>query len=239
MPTPIHPQLPNDYARRAGFVPSTPTTDLDREVHRDRAKTPAIVQAAIRPFKLLQQQAAAHYKAYTENGESFLHDHDELKSRYKAEGFKTWNDCCLSTYGVTDDAIYKRVLKIRLEEQPTTLVKENLVAREDDKALRRVERARETPREEEPERPRVKTADEVIAENGHVEPVKPQARTENGRPKNQLAIWKEIEESLFGRALNRVDELNRQCPNSKFHGEIISWTKNCMRILEAWRESVK
>lgn len=117
----------------------------------------------------------------------------------------------------------------------------NLVATETDKtenkeqkSLSKVEKARE-----EPEKPRVKTADEVIAENGHVEPVRPQARTENGRPKNQLAIWKEIEESLFGRALNRVDELNRQCPNSKFHGEIISWTKNCMRILEAWRESVK
>ena len=92
----------------------------------------------------------------------------------------------------------------------------------------------------EAEKPTVHSADEEsqpnLNNNGHDTQAKPK---ENGKPKCFLAIWKELEESLFGRALNRLDELNRQCPNPKLHAQLIAQAKCCIDLIEKWRDSIK
>lgn len=61
---------------------------------------------------------------------------------------------------------------------------------------------------------------------------------EAGKPIHLLAIWTEIE-GLYGKALNRLDELNRFCCNPASHALLISGTKKVMGDLSKWRESVK
>ncbi len=53
-----------------------------------------------------------------------------------------------------------------------------------------------------------------------------------------LAIWSEVE-GLYGKALNRLDELNRLCRNPVCHALLIQTTKKCMGDLDEWREAVK
>lgn len=123
------------------------------------------------------------------------------------------------------------------------------------KALKQVEKSRETPaKDEEEEKPAVhaatpeqmgkappKNADEWEKKEHFIQPPKqPSGKpSENGKPKHSLAIWRELSETHFGRALNRIDELNRQCPNPKLHTELIAADKRCITILEQWRQELK
>jgi hypothetical protein len=66
----------------------------------------------------------------------------------------------------------------------------------------------------------------------------PVKKSESGKPVHLLAIWTEIE-GLYGKALNRLDELNRLCRNPSSHALLISGTKKLMVDLSGWRESVK
>jgi hypothetical protein len=59
-----------------------------------------------------------------------------------------------------------------------------------------------------------------------------------GKPLHMLAIWDEIN-GLYGKALNRLDELNRLCRNPSTHSLLISGTKKIMGDLSQWREAVK
>lgn len=95
--------------------------------------------------------------------------------------------------------------------------------------------------EEEDEKPAVRAA--TPEQMKRVEPQGPRSEvgptgkpSENGKPKHSLAIWKELSETHFGRALNRIDELNRQCPNPKYHAALIEAGKKCLAILEQWRQ---
>ena len=84
-------------------------------------------------------------------------------------------------------------------------------------------------KEEEEEAPRVHSADES-------KPRKPV--NENGKPKQLMLVWGEIEQSV-GRAINRSDELNRVCPNALLHARFLAQSKACMNTLEEWKASVK
>jgi hypothetical protein len=66
----------------------------------------------------------------------------------------------------------------------------------------------------------------------------PRKPAESGKPLHMLAIWTEIE-GLYGKALNRIDELNRICSNPRAHGDLIKATKSCMLELAEWREGFK
>lgn len=97
--------------------------------------------------------------------------------------------------------------------------------------------------EEDDEKPAVRAA--TPEQMKRVEPQGPRSEvgptgkpSENGKPKHSLAIWKELSETHFGRALNRIDELNRQCPNPKYHAALIEAGKKCLAILEQWRQEV-
>lgn len=99
------------------------------------------------------------------------------------------------------------------------------------------------PEDEEDEKPAVHAA--TPEQMKRVEPQGPRSEigptgkpSENGKPKHSLAIWKELSETHFGRALNRIDELNRQCPNPKLHAALIEAGKKCLAILEQWRQEI-
>lgn len=85
-----------------------------------------------------------------------------------------------------------------------------------------------------PKEKRVKVLREVAATGK----VTAKAIKESGKPKVSLAIWTELEHG-YGRLLNRVDELNRQCPNSSMHRDLINQTKSCMDVLAEWKSMVK
>jgi len=60
----------------------------------------------------------------------------------------------------------------------------------------------------------------------------------SGDQKRDPRIWGQIEEFL-GRALNRVDELNKQYPNTPMHKTLSMQIKQCMKTLKGWKESPK
>jgi len=59
-----------------------------------------------------------------------------------------------------------------------------------------------------------------------------------GAQKKDPRIWQEIEQHL-GKALNRVDSLNKMYPNKPLWGTLLMQIKQSMRTLKAWKESVK
>jgi Protein of unknown function (DUF3102) len=65
-----------------------------------------------------------------------------------------------------------------------------------------------------------------------------QGPKESGKPLFALAIWDELE-GLYGKALNRLDELNKVCRNPLAHAKLIGETKALMGQLSVWRESVR
>ena len=109
--------------------------------------------------------------------------------------------------------------------------------KKEQKALSKVESARE----EEPEKPRVKTAPEELAEqaekNGHAEPAKPKT-TENGKPKSQLGVWKKAED-LSGVWVRAVDDVQRACPNKIFHDRVLHHINEAIKLFQEWRQSVR
>ncbi len=62
-----------------------------------------------------------------------------------------------------------------------------------------------------------------------------QPTRESGKPVHALAIWDELE-GLYGKALNRLDELNKVCRNPVAHTHMLMVTKGLMGDLEAWRK---
>lgn len=94
-------------------------------------------------------------------------------------------------------------------------------------ALKKVERARD----EELEKPHIRTATEILTEQR----CKP---TENGKPKSQLAIWGKAE-SIGGAYERAIDDINRLCPNKAFHDRIISTIQDAMCLTRQWMETIK
>lgn len=200
------------------------------------------------------QPAARNWQFY----ESTLLKMDENKGKmldeYKNGGtwrerYKTWIDACvplnLSVRHI--DRLIERERFIKTECPNVDHKKESV-------ALKQVEEARPTKATEAPpaipdflktdeelEKPRVKTAQESIADtaakNGHVNGVHRNGK-ENGKPLNQLAVWKKAEDT-FGALLRAIDDVHRACPSKSVHDRIINGIKNELNLFEQWKGSVK
>lgn len=141
---------------------------------------PGIVEKATKDWRFYQQ---AIISSEERTG--------ELLREYKEGGtwkqhYKTWTDACVPLN-------ISRSQSNRLIAESVAISAEcaNDSNKQDEKALKKVEKARERPGEEEPEKSRVKTATEVIAENaeknGHVEP-KPASKTKPPTDKSGCII---------------------------------------------------
>lgn len=191
---------------------------------------PAIVQKAKRDWKFYQ---SAILKLDEDRGK-LLHEYKE-GGTWK-EHYKTWVDACvpLNISARQADRLIQLEVSIRTECP-------NVDDKKEEKALSQVEKAREAtpePEKEEDEKPAVHSADEAKPE-----PAKPHTNghqpKQNGKPKTQLPIWKEIEDDLIGKAYRRVDDLNRVCPNPVHHKRLISALKMAHGILDEWRRDTK
>lgn len=187
----------------------------------------------------LKEEAYRHTQEYA----GILKDFKESGS-WK-EKYKTWAAACEHAMDISKTYANKLIRELESGQLPTVgQVESNRTHKKEEAALKQIESAREEEPQEEPEKPRVKSADEVKADNaqknGHTEKPKTHAKpTDNGKPKNQLAIWRHFEESLLGPALRETDNLNRVCPNSVLHSQLLDGIKACMRLLAKWRASVK
>ena len=63
-----------------------------------------------------------------------------------------------------------------------------------------------------------------------------EATPKSGQQKKDPRLWQEIE-GLYGKALNRTDELNRQFPHGNLHRKLIAETKMCMATLAEWKKA--
>lgn len=191
---------------------------------------PAIVQLAARNWSFYE-------KAIIQ-----LDDHKgKMLKEYKESGvwkehYKSWAAAC-----VPFELSRRRCDElIQMEVGGKPPAKPNKSDKTEEESLKQVEKAREETKEEEPEKPAVHSADEKKQDepkphtNGHGS-----RKSENGKPKQLLAAWREMEESLIGRAINRTDELNRLCPNPQMHARLVASLKASLLILEQWKQSVQ
>lgn len=208
------------------YVNSTPKSDIAAEAARQFSKPQAaIVESATKKdwvyYETAINEAEEHCgKLYREYRESKV---------WKAQ-YKTWEDACVPL-GKSRRQVDR---DIHAEEKRTECPNTDHKVESD--CLNKVEEARKE--KEEPEKPAVHSADEKSVKpetNGHAPEPK---RSQNGKPKRDLALWGEIE-GLLGKSMNRADELNRQCPNSIFHEDFIVEVKTCMETLSQWRETVQ
>jgi hypothetical protein len=192
------------------------------------AYTSAIVQKAEKDWRFYE---SALIKMDTDKG-LMLQEYKEGEAWKKH--YTSWEDACVPldiSKRQADRLIEQHKVKSGTECPTSSDKKESA-------ALKQVEKAREPkpaepePDKEEDEKPAVHSADEP-ATSGHAKP------KENGKPKSRLAIWSELEQTLFGRAINRIDELNRQCPNITLHAQLIAKAKACLDLLEQWKAAVK
>lgn len=135
---------------------------------------------------------------------------------------KSWSNAFMAEIEA-ELQIYGQVANSVATEPDTTAKKESA-------ALKKVEQARE----DEPEKPHIKTRDEILEEQ------KPQITkaTENGKPKYLLAVWRDIQDG-YGKVLNRIDEANRVVPDKAEHDWLIAKTKECMDRAERWHGRAK
>lgn len=84
-----------------------------------------------------------------------------------------------------------------------------------------------------PEAQQVKAAKKIAS--GKAKTVK-EATGKPGQQKRDPRLWKEIE-GLFGKAINRTDELHKQYPNAAMHKTLIGQAKECLKTLKAWKEA--
>lgn len=138
-------------------------------------------------------------------------------------------------YGKSKSWLYDRIkTHLPIEQSNISGIGQSILSspasrldKKESESLKRVEQARE----EEPEKPHIRTATEVLAGNGEVK----QKATDNGKPKWAMPVWRELEE-LFGRALNRIDEANHVWPDRAEHDGLIAATKECFARVERWHE---
>ncbi len=221
-----------------GIYGSTPKSDISQIAAADFVKgKPAQIQPVSLTFDALADHASSTYKHYLSVGEEFIAAVTQLRARYK-EQYATWNLCCEGVFGSSPDTVQKRIRriedKVMLETGHPCPVS---TASQNEKALSMVEKAREIDdlkEAQEPEKPHIMTAPERIASNGEVKPL-PLKATDNGRPKYLLSAWRELQDA-YGRALNRVDEVNRIVPDKAEHDWLIATTKECMRRADRLHE---
>lgn len=196
------------------------------------AAPPAIVEQA-KDWRYYEQ-AILHSEEHT----------GKLYREYKEGGawktqYKTWEAACVPL-GKSRRQVDRLINdEVEISQNRTECPKP--ADKKEQKALSQVEKAREVtpePEKEEEEKPAVHSADEKPQEevkphnNGH-------QPKQNGKPKTQLPIWKEIEDDLIGKAYRRVDDLNRVCPNPVHHKRLIAALKMAHGILDEWRRDTK
>lgn len=202
----------------------------------EAGKPAAIVQPATRNWHFYE---SAILKLDDQQG-TLLKEY-KLGGTWK-ERYKTWTDACVPLN------LSRREIDRLIEKETFSRTEcPNVDNKKEEAALKKVEQARPPkPTEaappaipdflktdEELEKPRVKTAQESIADTAAKNGIHKNGK-ENGKPKSQLAVWKELED-LYGRALNRIDEANRAHPDRADHTWLIAHTKACLERVKEWR----
>lgn len=196
---------------------------------------PAIVQQAEQQERSLKQIEADITKSLINcrNEETTIGNRlTECHKRelWRAAGYKSFTGWVLDKWGKSKSWAYSKMCEFAKELEDSVQKTGQNISKPQQNAT---SQNTTPPREDPPEKPAVQAAT--------LEQMKPKEapkHSENGKPKHLLAIWRELEESHFGRALNRIDELNRQCPNPKFHVELIAADKRCLVILEQWKQHI-
>lgn len=67
----------------------------------------------------------------------------------------------------------------------------------------------------------------------------PTKRTESGKPKQGLSIWRELLEKVCGLGLNRTNDLNHICPNPERHKRLRATFQSAWEQVEEWRRDTK
>ena len=206
---------------------------------------------ALVPWRTLQQQIRAEFTNITTSRQRLIPLIKAIHEQWQLgqTDFDKWADLVSDTFGKSKSWAYNFLNEIAGESgidvsgneipfQPTG----NTTAKEHEKGLSQVDSVTKKAESRQSEKsPVVKTvtADEWEKKERYTiqDPPKPRAKpNETGKPKKSLAIWAEIEGSLFGRALNRLDELNRVCPNPAMHSWLITHVKECMAKLDQWKQ---
>jgi hypothetical protein len=203
---------------------STPEAKLAAEAALSFSKPPAaIVQEA-------KKDCASYEAEFKQIKGRHKREESEFLKRYKESGiwkekYKTWDEACEIGLGILRRTANRNIADVSGQNDPPA---EMLPPAGH---ITRVKSTASTLEEgdEEEEAPRVHSADEE-------RPRKP--INENGKPKQLMLVWGEIEQSV-GRAINRCDELNRVCPNAMLHALFLAQSKACMKTLEEWKDSVK
>lgn len=191
-----------------------------------------IVQQAKKDWRFYQQAIIAS----EENTGKLLREYKE-GGTWRQE-YKSWEAACvpLNISRSQSNRLIAEDIK-RSEDGASCAGVADKTDKKEQKALSQVEAARQ----EEPEKPRVKTAPEELAEqaekNGHAEPAKPKT-TENGKPKSQLGVWKKAED-LSGVWVRAVDDVQRACPNKIFHDRVLHHINEAIKLFQEWRQSVR
>jgi hypothetical protein len=243
-------------AKPSMYSSSTPVSDLDKAAAADFSKTRAGIVESVKltaeqKVKALKERFKSALIGVATNRKQIYDIIIELKEHHHEYGYKSAaaavEDVCQRTKRWANNFCADVEAEAEICEVGNGFpTRPDTADKKEEVSLKQVEKAREIPeppKDEEEEKPRVKTRDEVLADNAEKngEPVVPQAPPkvkENGKPKSQLVIWREMEESL-GRLLNRADELNRICPGPVYHSQVLNGVKHCMGILEKWKAQVK
>lgn len=242
---------PNSNVRREHLSAySTPIPDIDKAVHKDHVTRPAIVESvqAEQRLAILKQEFKTALLNVAENRKKIYEIILDLKEHFTEYGFKSpaaaveiicqrskrWaNLFCaeieaeLEVYG-----------KIQSGQNPSTEPDSSDKDKLD--TLKKISDLSH-PKDGEPEKPHIKTRDEVLAEqaekNGQVEAPKAKP-TENGKPKSQLGVWKKTED-CFGVLIRSVDDVHRVCPNPFRHDQVLKALSGALSFFSEWRKSVK
>lgn len=178
------------------------------------------------------QQAKKDWRYYEGRIVALDEDRGKLLKEYKEgstwkEHYKTWTDACVPL-----DISRRQADRLIESEELFRTECPNVVHKKEEVALKKVEQARNIPHEPELEKPRVKTADEVIAEQR--EPEKPWAKTVEELPKRvDMHKWSLRLKALFD-DMPKSEIHNKLTPESikTFEGSITALRSLLPDLLE-------
>lgn len=206
------------------YLGTTPKPDIEAAaIEAVKNPPPAIVEKAHKGYQWHENQIKALKKKMNhEMGKALdaYKDSEDWKEQYT-----TWEDACETGVGLTKQYV-NRVIAAYKESQSKVLIAEPQVPIKNNLSNGSCTSEGQSP------------TSSLFGKPGPDSEIPPK-RTESGKPKRDLSIWKEIEERLLGVAANRVDTLNHECPNPVFHKKLQDQLSACFATLAMWRESVK
>ena len=233
----------------AAYIGSTPTAPLDPGTIEFVKGKPAIVQPA---------KDLSYYK---EQWQKLDQKHDAERRQFLAEfkssgtwrgEYKSWQQCCVEYLNLSKRRVDKLVEEANVKQSregghPASDKSDTL-----DKLSTRPD-----PKEEEPEKPHVRSGDEILAEltaeqwekeHYNVKPKpkavqapadkQPRAERVNGKPIYALPVWKDLLD-FYGHALNRLGDANRVVPDRQLYETMEAKTKELMNKSREWREKAR